>query len=60
LRRFGAQNKDMAKKEKKLDEQIFLFAVKVTFFTSFAFITALGIDIARAARYIGSLYATNL
>ncbi len=50
----------MAKKEKKLDEQILLFAVKVTCLTSFAFLVALGMDIARAARFIASLYATSV
>ncbi len=50
----------MAKKERKLDEQIFLFAVKVTVLTSFVFLVALGTDIYHAFKYVSSLYAVNL
>lgn len=50
----------MAKKERKPDEQIFLFAVKVTFITSFVFLFALGVDMYHVFQFVTSLYASNV
>lgn len=50
----------MPKKPKKMEDYVFPFAASLVALVYGTFFVTLGIDITRVARYIGSLYATNL
>lgn len=50
----------MAKRPKKIDEEIIQLAFKLTFITSAAFLVALSMDIYHLVQFVSQHYARNI